>query len=281
MALADKTFVVTGANTGLGRATVEALAAGGAGRIVLAARSRDKTQPLLDALAETHRNVALDFLSLDLADLGAVARAADELLAADAPIDVLIDNAGVAGVRGQTADGFELAFGTNHLGHYLFTEKLLPLIERAPQGRIVVVASRGHFRAKGIDWEALERPTATTTAFPEYCVSKLCNVLYAKHLARRLGQSGVTTYALHPGGVASDIWQRRLGWFANLLKPFLISNEQGALTQLRCATDPSLAGESGLYYDEERPVEPSILAQDGALRDELAQKSHAWTKAWL
>ncbi len=280
-ALADQTFLVTGANTGIGRATVEALAKDGAGRIVLAARSRDKTQPVIDALAGAHPGVTLEFLSLDLADLSAVARSAAELLRRDEPIDVLIDNAGVAGLRGVTADGFELAFGTNHLGHFLFTETLLPLVERAPQGRIVIVSSRGHYRAKGIDYDAVRRPTATTSAFPEYCVSKLCNVLYAKELARRLAHTRVTTYSLHPGGVASDIWQRRLGWFANLLKPFLISNEQGALTQLRCATDPALAEETGLYYDAQRPVEPSLLAQDTALADELVAKSRAFTERWL
>jgi retinol dehydrogenase 12 len=277
--LAGKTFVVTGANTGLGRATVEALAARGAGRIVIASRSRDKTQPVIDAIAA--KGAEVDFVPLDLGDLSSAARAADELLEKDQPIDALVDNAGIAGLRGLTKDGFELTFGTNHLGHFVFTEKLLPLLERAPEGRIVIVSSRAHFRAKGIDWEALRRPTAHTTALPEYAVSKLCNVLYAKELARRLADTKVTTYSLHPGGVASDIWQRRLGAFAVLLKPFLITNEEGARTQIRCAADPTLRGESGLYYDEERPKEPSPLAHDVALQDELVERSRNWAEAHL
>ena len=276
-----KTFVITGANTGIGRANALALAARKPARIVIAARSRERTQPVLDAVKELNPDGATDFIALDLTSLADVRRAADEILAMDHPIDALINNAGVAGVRGQTTDGFELAWGTNHVGHYLWTEKLLPLVKRAPQGRIVIVSSRGHFRAKGIDWDALTKPSATVSAFPEYCVSKLANVLHSKVLARRLAGTTVTTYSLHPGGVASDIWKRRLGPFAVLLKPFLISNEEGAKTQVYCATEPSIAKESGLYYDEEKAKEPSKLAVSEALQSELLARSDEWVKPFL
>jgi len=224
---------------------------------------------------------AVDFIALDLTSLAAVRKAADEILAMGHTIDVLVNNAGVAGVRGQTSDGFELAWGTNHVGHYLFTEKLLPLVKRAKQGRIVVVSSQGHYRAKGVDWDAVQKPSATVSAFPEYCVSKLANVLHAKELARRLEGTGVTTYSLHPGGVASDIWSRRLGPFAVLLKPFLISNEEGAKTQVHCETAPELASESGLYYDKSRPKEPSKLALSRSLQDELKARSDEWVEAFV
>jgi dehydrogenase/reductase SDR family protein 13 len=276
MTLSDKTFVVTGANTGLGRATVEALAARGAGRIVVASRSRDKTQPVIDGLKARSPSTDVQFVPVDLGDLASVRRAAEEILAKDWTIDALVNNAGIAGLQGLTKDGFELTFGTNHLGPFLLTEKLLPLITRAPQGRIVNVSSQGHYRAKKIDWDALRKPTATVTALAEYGVSKLCNVLHAKELARRLAGTKVTTYSLHPGGVATDIWQRRLGGFAILLRPFLITNEEGARTQLRCATDPALAGESGLYYTKSQPKEPNALAHDVALQDELRRRSAAW-----
>jgi dehydrogenase/reductase SDR family protein 13 len=277
--LGSKTFVITGANTGIGKATVEALAARGAGRIVIASRSRDKTLPVVEAARA--RGSEAHFIQVELTDLASVARAADEVLALGHPIDALINNAGIAGVQGQTQDGFELAFGTNHLAHFLWTEKLLPLVERAPQGRVVIVSSRGHYRSRPIDWEALRRPTATLSAFPEYCTSKLCNVLHAAWLARRLAGTRTTTYSLHPGGVASDIWSRRLGVFARLLTPFLITNEEGARTQLRCATDPALATESGLYYSDERPKRPSRLAQDAALADDLARRSLDWVRPFL
>jgi dehydrogenase/reductase SDR family protein 13 len=103
-------------------------------------------------------------------------------------------------------------------------------VKRAPQGRIVNVSSQGHHRAKGIDWDALRKPTVHTTALPECFVSKLCNVLHAKELTRRLAGTKATTYSLHPGGVATDIWERRLGRFSILIRPFLITTEEGAKT---------------------------------------------------
>ena len=277
--LKSKTFLVTGANTGIGKAAVEALAGMGAGRIVIASRTKEKTQPVLDALAA--KGVETHFVQIELSDLASVKRAADEVLAKDWTIDVLMNNAGIAGVQGITKDGFELAFGTNHLGHYLWTEKLLPLVKRAPQGRIVIVSSEGHYRASGIDFAALQKTSATFSAFSEYCVSKLCNVLHANELARRLKDTNVTTYSLHPGGVASDIWQRRMGAFAILLRPFLITNEKGARTQVRCATEPSLSKETGLYYDKERVKKAAPLALDVALQDELDRKSREWVKPFL
>lgn len=283
--LAGKTFLVTGANTGIGRATAEALAARGAARIVVASRSKEKTEPVLAALRA--QGVETAFVALDLGELSAVRRAADEVRALDWTIDALINNAGIAGLTGLTKDGFEITFGTNHLGPFLFTELVLPLVERAPQGRIVNVSSEGHYRHRAFrpdqvfDWDAMRRPTASVTALNEYFVSKLCNVLYAKELARRLRANHVTTYSLHPGAVASDIWERRTKVLAFLIKPFLITNEKGARTQVRCATDPALASESGLYYDKERAREPSKLAHDVALQDELVRRSREWVQPHL
>ncbi|HVJ92964.1 MAG TPA: SDR family oxidoreductase [Labilithrix sp.] len=282
MNLREKTVVITGANTGIGRANALALAERGVGRLVIAARSLERTQPVLDQIRAKNPEGKVEFVSLDLSDLASVKKAADAILEKDFAIDVLVNNAGIAGVRGQTKDGFELAFGTNHVGHYLWTERLLPLVKRAKQGRIVVVASHGHYRAKhGIDWDAVNKPSATFSAFPEYCVSKLANVLHASELARRLAGTTVTTYAVHPGGVASDIWKRRMGALAVLLRPLLITNEEGAKTQLRCELAPELASETGLYYDKERPRTPSALARDVKLQDELRARSDEYVAAFL
>lgn len=282
--LAGKTYLVTGANTGIGRATVEALAARGASRIMIASRSREKTEPVLAAARAQGAETA--FVAMELGDLASVRRAADEVLAKDWTIDALINNAGIAGLQGLTKDGFELTFGTNHLGPYLFTEKVLPLVVRAPQGRIVNVSSEGHYRHKAsargiIDWDVVRKPTAHTLALPEYFLSKFCNVIHAKELARRLKGTNVTTYSLHPGGVASDIWSRRVGVFAILMRPFLITNEKGARTQVHCATSPALRKESGLYYDKERVKEPSPLTHDEAIQDELKRRCDEWTKPFV
>lgn len=277
--LSDRTYVVTGANTGIGKETVRALAARGA-RVVLAARSADKTNPVIAELAKATGNDRLEFLALDLADLASVRRSAAELLARDLPIHGLINNAGLAGVRGVTKDGFELAFGTNHLGHFLWTRLLLDRVRASGPARIVNVASASHYRAKPIDWEALRKPTRSTTGMAEYAVSKLANVLHARELAKRLPASQVTTYALHPGVIASDIWSRRAPKFlAAIPKLFMRSTADGAKTTIYCATSPACATETGRYYTDEKEKRPSRMAQDDELAAELWKRSEEWTKA--
>ena len=113
-------------------------------------------------------------------------RCAQQILDRDLPLHLLINNAGLAGARGRTKSGFELAFGVNHIGHFLFTQLLLERIKHSAPARIVTVASRAHYRARGIDWDAVRQPTKTTAALPEYGVSKLANVLFSAELARRL-----------------------------------------------------------------------------------------------
>ena len=275
--LADKTYVVTGANTGIGKETVRALAARGA-RVVLASRSIAKTQPVIDELARATGNDRLEFLALELGDLAAVRRAAAELLARDLPIHGLINNAGLAGVRGVTKDGFELAFGTNHLGPFLFTTLLLDKIRASGPARIVNVSSASHYRAKPIDWEALRKPSTSVTGMPEYSVSKLANVLFTRELARRVPASEVTSYALHPGVIASDIWKRRLGIFAAIPKLFMKSNEQGAKTSLYCATSAEVAKDNGRFYADSKEKRPSKLALDDGLAAELWKRSEEWTQ---
>jgi NAD(P)-dependent dehydrogenase (short-subunit alcohol dehydrogenase family) len=272
--LSGKTILITGANTGIGRATAVALARRGAG-LFLAGRSEERMQPVLDELRGAgHSDVT--YLPLDLDDLASVRGCAERFLATGRPLHVLIDNAGMAGQSGLTKDGFEKTFGVNHLGHFLLTELLLPRLKESAPSRVVIVASRAHYRVKKIDWEALRRPTATKSGFPEYGVSKLCNVLHARALAKRLEGTGVTTYSLHPGVVASDVW-REVPWpFRSLIKVFMISNEDGAKTSIRCATAPELAKQSGLYYDDEKEKKPSKLALDDALADELYRRSLEW-----
>jgi len=145
--LAGRTFVVTGANTGIGKETVRDLARRGA-HVILACRSEAKTRPVIDELAAESPQARLEFIALDLGDLASVRACAAELLRRDQPIHVLINNAGLASVRGQTKDGFELAFGTNHLGHYLFTRLLLDRIRHSaapgPPARILNVSGPPH-----------------------------------------------------------------------------------------------------------------------------------------
>src|SRR5206468_252110 len=260
--LQGRTFFVTGANSGIGRALVEALAARG-GQVVLATRSEERTRPVLSAIQSRYPVARAQWVSLDVSDLGSVRRAAQEFLASGQPIDVLVNNAGIAGTRALTKDGFDLTYATNHIGPFLLTSLLLPRVREAPQGRVVNVASGAHMMVKRIDWSVLERRAAPKrSGFADYTVTKLMNVLHAKELARRLAGTRVTTYALHPGAVASNIWRalpRPLQWFGKL---FMLSNEEGAETPLYCATAPELATTTGRYYDRRREVSPSPLAED-------------------
>lgn len=276
MPQAKRTVLVTGGMGGLGETISTKMADQGYKVAVTYSPGNTKhTQWVADM-----KKAGYDFIAVacDVADIDSCAHAVAEVQAKLGAIDVLVNNAGIAGMEGLTKDGFQITFGTNHLGPWLFTERLLPLVRRAPQGRIVNVSSEANARARGIDWDVLRRPTTNLTALPEYAVSKLCNVLHAKELARRLAHTKVTTYSLHPGRVASDIWGRRLfGIVGVLMRPFLVTNEVGALTQLRCATAPTLAGESGLYYAKEKVADPNPLAHDVALQDELRRRSEAWT----
>jgi NAD(P)-dependent dehydrogenase (short-subunit alcohol dehydrogenase family) len=271
--LAGKTFIITGANTGIGKITAQKLAARGA-RVVLACRSRAKTEPVI-AEIEKLTGGKPELVELDLADLASVRKAAAEILAKYPAIDALINNAGLV-TRGTTKDGFELIFGTNHLGHYLFTRLLLERLERS-HGRIVNVASSSHYAAKGIDWAALQQPTRSVTGVHEYEVSKLANVLFTKELARREGTK-VTTYAVHPGTVATDVWRRiplPVRW---IVKRFMITPEQGAISTLHAATAPELANETGRYYNlDGKEKRPSRLADDAELAKQLWQRSAEWT----
>jgi len=268
------TVLVTGANTGIGRATIEALAARGA-TIYMACRNQAKASRVRDEIAAATGNARLHLLALDLADLASVRACAQAFLDTGASLDVLVNNAGLAGKRGMTASGFEVAFGTNHVGPFLFTNLLLDRLRASAPARIVTVASDAHYRVPGIDYAVVREPTQTRNAFHEYSVSKLANVLHAQELARRLDGSGVTTYSLHPGVIASDLW-REVPWpIRPLMKLRMGSTADGAKTSVYCATDAELAAQTGLYYDKCRVKQPSD-AVTAAHATELWEHSEAW-----
>jgi retinol dehydrogenase 12 len=273
------TFFVTGANSGIGRALVEALAARGA-TIILATRSEERTKPVLSELRTRYPAARMQWVHLDVSDLGAVRRVAQSFLATRQAIDVLVNNAGIAGTRRLSADGFDITYATNHIGPFLLTNLLLPRLKEAPQGRIVNVASNAHFVAKQMNWAGLERRTEPKrSGFKDYAQTKLMNVLHAKELARRLSGTRVTTYSLHPGAVASNIW-RSVPWPVQpLIKLFMVSNEAGAETPLYCATAPELATATGRYYYKSREAKTSPLAQDARLASELWERTEALVSA--
>ena len=272
----SRVVVITGANIGIGRAVAIEIARSGA-RLRLLCRSLAKAAPVVDELREIASHADVVAIECDLGSFASVRTAARELLARDEPLHLLINNAGVAGQRGITSDGFELTFGVNHLGHFLLTTLLLDRLRASAPARIVHVASSNHRGARGIDWEAVRRPTASVSGVPEYNVSKLANVLFSAELARRLDGTGVTSYAINPGRVASNIWQRIPWPFRQLFKMTMLTTEQGAQSTVHAATSPDVI--NGRYYGKRSTEEPvSAEARDPALATELWTRSEAWTR---
>jgi retinol dehydrogenase 12 len=274
-----KVALVTGANSGIGRVTARTLALQG-WHVFLACRDEDKTRPVLDEIAAASGGAAhAEFLPLDLGDFGSVRRCAELFLARQLPLHLLVCNAGLAGSLGMSKSGFERAFGVCHMGHFLLTQRLLDTLKRSAPARIVVVASVAHRQAKGIPFDKLRQRSASSTGLPEYAVAKLSNILFAAELARRLEGTGVTTYSLHPGVVATNVWRSLPRFLQPVVKLFMISEEQGAATTLHCATSPEAGQESGLYYEKCRVAEPAPLGRDAALARQLWEQSERWLVA--
>ncbi|MBL8940491.1 MAG: SDR family oxidoreductase [Archangium sp.] len=264
-----KTVIITGANTGIGKATATELAKQGA-RVFFACRSRAKTMPVIDELKRQTGNQELHFLELDLADLSQVKAAAKAWLATNERLDVLINNAGLVRIRTLTAQGYEMTFGVNHLGHMLLTLLLEPALMKAAPSRVVVVASRAHERTnQPIDYADLKNPLDSFSGFPEYMRSKLANVLFSFALARRW-RDRVSVYAVHPGVIASEIWRAAPTPLRQVAMLFMRTPEEGARASLHCATSEAAGKETGRYYDEDGSLRPaSKLALDEAAQEQL------------
>lgn len=275
--LQGKVALITGANTGIGRVTARELAKRGA-HIVITARNQERAQPVLDEIRTESPQAKVDFIPLELSNFASIRACASSFIALNLRLHILVNNAGLAGAKGLTHEGFEMTFGVNHVGTFLLTQLLLPKLQASAPARVVTVASRAHYKAQRFDWDALRQKRRSFSGYPEYCTSKFANVLFSAELARRLQGTGVTTYALHPGVVATDVW-RAVPWpFRSWIKRNMITPEQGAETSIYCATSHDLARETGLYYDSCKTKEVSTLAQDPALARELWQRSEEWVK---
>jgi retinol dehydrogenase 12 len=259
--LSEHVFMITGANTGIGETAAYQLAKRGA-QLILACRKRDRAAHVLANIAEHYPQAKASFVNLDLSYLASVRQCASVVNDMREPVNCLILNAGVGGQRGVTKEGFELHFGTNHLGHYLLTRLLLERIRNTPTPRIVTVASNSHKQ--------------------EYAVSKLCNILFTRELQRRCDErygvaaKRVATYALNPGRVATDVWRRIPAPFRWLFKKTMITADQGGSYIVKCAASEEFASHVGRYYSRGLEHEPSALAQNAELALELWNRSAGW-----
>jgi NAD(P)-dependent dehydrogenase (short-subunit alcohol dehydrogenase family) len=241
--------LVTGANSGIGFEAARALAEHGS-TVLLGCRNPAKAADALARIRAAAPGATVEILPLDLADLSSVLVAADEIAARFDRLDLLINNAGVMALPKQfTADGFEMQFGTNHLGHFALTGHLLPLLLSTPDSRVVNVSSNGH-RMGRIFFGDL-RGDRSYRRWLRYGQSKVANLLFTYELDRRLHAAGAGTMALacHPGGSATDL-ARDAGLLMRLAQPganlVMQSAAMGALPTLRAAVDP--AAKSGEYY---------------------------------
>lgn len=260
--------VITGSTSGVGLALARRLSREGH-HVVLAARDVAAAARLARELNTAGGRATV--LPLDLADLASVRRAADAL--GDAPFDVLVNNAAIAGARGTTRDGFELAFGTNHLGHYLFTRLLLDRVS----GRVVHLGSGAHRGPRTITWDHCTRTTTSWTGVREYASSKLAVTAFHHELTRRLRARGsrVVSVVADPGDVATRAY-RHVPW---PLRPLLTSRmktaDRGADTPHRCVTEPVDAGAA--YVDGHLDT-TSEASRDVALGAELWARSARWVR---
>ncbi|NNM00153.1 MAG: SDR family oxidoreductase [Gammaproteobacteria bacterium] len=257
--------VVTGANSGLGKVTATHLARAG-WQVVLACRNPERGQRAVDEIRAATGSEALQLVQLDLASYDSVRAAAAAIDASVPRIDALVNNAGyLPGERQLAADGIELSFLVNHLSVFLFTRLLLDACRRAPAARIVSLSSEVHRLVK-IPWDDLGFEQRYGPYYA-YSVGKLGNVMFTHELARRLAaESGnkVTANAVHPGYIASEFgddshWYIRTG--IKLVRPLLLTPEQGAQTQIHAATAPELEGVTGKYLKAKKIARPSRYSQ--------------------
>jgi len=260
--LSGKHFVVTGANSGIGAATVAQLAKQGAHVTLACRRPSEGEKARASILASGATAGTVDVAELDLASLGSVKRFATRLIDSGKPLHGLVNNAGVMNTpKGKTHDGFEMQFGVNHLGHFLLTELLIPALRANQPSRIVNVSSCYHDKAQGregrIDFDDIHFERRRYDGWAAYAQSKLANVLHARSLAKRLAGSGVTPVSVHPGWVRTNLIRSTIPpWVQNhLLSPILklggmIEPWEGTQSTLFALLSPEVPAHAGAFFSQ-------------------------------
>lgn len=274
--------IVTGASSGVGLWTAAGLAKAGAHVLMVC---RDKLRgEAAKGFVERVSGRPADLILSDFADLKSVHDAARKITDVYPEIRMLVNNAGLfASKRELTKDGYEMTFGVNHLAPFLFTNTVLPSLERGGTGhrraRIVTVASRAASRASlFLDDLMFSRRYNMMGAYGQ---SKLANILFTKEMARRLPPRPITANCLHPGVVATRIGDKGgvFGLVWSALKPMLLTAEQGAVNSLYVATSPDVEGVSGEYFVKQRAVGPNPIANDQAIAERLWSESEKLVQA--
>lgn len=266
--VSGKNILITGASSGIGVETVRSMAMYGA-NIWIASRNRQKTEDVMQMISQDSSR--LHFIELELSDLSSVNRCADVFLSLNIPLHILINNAGCMALneRTLTKDGFEMQFGTNHLGHFLLTKLLMPALILGAPSRVVLVSSKAHWRSDIIYEDINFDNTTTYEPWKAYGQSKTANMLHALGLSMRYPADVITAVSLHPGVIETELW-RHVGQ-AN---PPNKSIPQGAATTVYCAVAPELHT-GGHYMDSAEATEMAHYASDGDNADRLWVLSEA------
>jgi NAD(P)-dependent dehydrogenase (short-subunit alcohol dehydrogenase family) len=273
--MGEKVCLITGATSGIGKATAMGLASMGAS-VVMVGRDRGRGEAALAEIKEKYANASVDLLLADLSSQEEIHRLADNFKEAYPRLDVLINNAGVfRSERTTTPDGLETTFAVNHLAHFLLTDLLLDVLKASAPSRIVNVAS-GEQRNGTIDFDDLQGEKGYKGA-KAYSQSKLANVLFTYELARRLEGTGVSANCLHPGaGIRTNFGSGVsgvLGFTVRALTPLMKSPEKGAETSIYLASSPEVEGVSGRYFAKKAEARSSVVSHDERLARRLWEVS--------
>ncbi|XP_031734881.1 retinol dehydrogenase 12 [Anarrhichthys ocellatus] len=277
--LDGKTVLITGANTGIGKETSRDMARRGA-RVVMACRDLTRAEQAAEEIRHSTGNGNVVIRHLDLSSVYSVRQFSKDFMDTEDRLDVLINNAGVMMCpRWLTEDGFETQLAVNHLGHFLLTNLLLPMLKSSVPSRVVTVSSIAH-RGGRIDFDDLFSSRKTYSSMESYRQSKLANVLFSRELGRRLTGSGVSSFCLHPGVIRTELGRHVEGWLpmlgALLRLPSLLlmkTPSQGCQTTVYCAVTPGLEGQSGRYFSDCAEKEAAPEGRDNFVARKLWEES--------
>ena len=266
--LDGKVAIVTGANRGIGKEAAKKLAIRGA-KVIIAARDESMSQEVVQSIRQETGNENVHFLHLDLASFSSIRSFATVFMATHSRLDILINNAGLVSPADKriTEDGHELCFQVNHLGPFLLTHLLLPILKKSAPSRVVVVASDLAFMTTRVDFDNLNSQKHYS-GFTNYAVTKWANVAFAQTLAKQLKGSGVTVNSLHPGSIKTDIVREHHPFYMKVMAKITamtcisITLDQGSETMLYVATEPKLSQDTGKFFTNCKEFTPPKLCRD-------------------
>ncbi len=275
-------ILITGGNAGIGKATAIALAKKGH-TIIIACRNKQKAEEAITDIKLAAQSDTIYYLPCDLASFESIRNCAAAYRQQFGQLDILINNAGLITDKLQfTKEGFELQIGVNHLGHFLLTKQLIDLLEKASEPRIINVSSAAHNRAKiNFDTFKGELGAEKYKGMVAYGQSKLANILFTKELAKKY--PAICSHCLHPGVVSTEIAKKNenkkiWGFIWRVFSPFMLNTSNGAKTSIYLATSPDVLTINGKYFDKQKEKEPSAVAKNARLAQELWTISEELTR---